>query len=323
MKANIVKEKINKFASEGRAFLFAVDYQLENGLFVEEPLNQNEILFRTPHGSNVGHIKALNRTKNSLVANPDSFEEYNQKFNIVRDSLSSGNTSLVNLTIKSPIESSFTIEEIFWAATSPYSLYVPNQFVCFSPERFVKVVDGMISTNPMKGTINANIPNASEVILSNKKESEEHRDIVNLLTSELGSVADDISVARYRYIDRITVGERSILQVSSEIVGRLKTNYSQKIGDAIFELLPAGSISGVPKEASLEVIQKAEGQKRGYYTGVFGYFDGKVLDSAVLIRFIEQQQGQLYFRSGGGVTAESCAESEYKEALEKIYLPFV
>ena len=54
-----------------------------------------------------------------------------------------------------------------------------------------------------------------------------------------------------------------------------------------------------------------------------GYFYGQTLDSAVLIRFIEEEQGRMYFRSGGGITAYSDCRSEYEEVIEKVYLPFV
>ena len=88
-------------------------------------------------------------------------------------------------------------------------------------------------------------------------------------------------------------------------------------------MLPAGSISGAPKEATRKIIQEAESEPRGYYTGVCGYYDGNELDSAVIIRYIENDENQYYFRSGGGITAYSDCEEEYKEVLEKIYLPIV
>ena len=87
------------------------------------------------------------------------------------------------------------------------------------------------------------------------------------------------------------------------------------------QILPAGSISGAPKAKTVETIQRAEQRQRGYYTGVFGIFDGEQLESAVAIRFISQQNGRYYFHSGGGITIQSQAEQEYQELLEKIYVP--
>ena len=59
--------------------------------------------------------------------------------------------------------------------------------------------------------------------------------------------------------------------------------------------MPAGSISGAPKEKTTQIIQQAEKQKRGYYTGIFGIFDGKTLQSAVSIRFISQVDEKFLF----------------------------
>jgi para-aminobenzoate synthetase component 1 len=72
----------------------------------------------------------------------------------------------------------------------------------------------------------------------------------------------------------------------------------------------------------VRLIASAEQESRGFYTGIAGYFDGKVLDSAVLIRFIEEREGgKLFYRSGGGITVNSNARDEYEEMLAKIYLP--
>ena len=86
-------------------------------------------------------------------------------------------------------------------------------------------------------------------------------------------------------------------------------------------LLPAGSILGAPKPKTLEIIQEAESCDRGYYTGVCGWFDGKNLDSCVMIRFIEKESGKLYFKSGGGITHLSNFADEYQEMKNKIYVP--
>ena len=86
-------------------------------------------------------------------------------------------------------------------------------------------------------------------------------------------------------------------------------------------MLPAGSISGAPKPKTLEIIRSVEDGKRGYYTGVYGFFDGTNLDSAVAIRFIETHNQTFYYRSGGGVTSQSNCAEEYQELLDKIYVP--
>jgi para-aminobenzoate synthetase component 1 len=86
-------------------------------------------------------------------------------------------------------------------------------------------------------------------------------------------------------------------------------------------LLPAGSILGAPKKKTLEIILEAENFSRGFYTGVCGFFDGTNLDSCVMIRLIEKENDQLFFKSGGGITHLSKIKDEYQEVKNKIYVP--
>ena len=128
-------------------------------------------------------------------------------------------------------------------------------------------------------------------------------------------------MTKYRYLEKVDTYRGAIYQTSSEICGELNENWQASIGSLLAKLLPAGSISGAPKEKTVEIIQQAEIEQRGYYTGIFGYFDGENLESAVAIRFIEQNNERLLFRSGGGITAKSVLNDEYNELLEKVYVP--
>jgi hypothetical protein len=98
----------------------------------------------------------------------------------------------------------------------------------------------------------------------------------------------------------------------------LPENFYSRLGDILFALLPAGSITGAPKPKTMEIIEQAEGYERGFYTGICGWFDGENLDSAVMIRFIEQEGEQLIFKSGGGITSQSDLNKEYEELIPKI-----
>lgn len=232
-----------------------------------------------------------------------------------------GDSFLLNLTVATDLDTDFTLEEIFIRSKARYKLLVPDRFVCFSPETFVILSDGKISSFPMKGTIRADIPNADHIILNDYKESAEHHTIVDLIRNDLNRVATDVRVERFRYIDRLVTNRGEILQVSSQVTGNLPEDYLSRLGDLIFDMLPAGSISGAPKAATVRIIREAEKEDRGFYTGIFGYFDGKSFRSAVMIRFIEQQGNRLRFRSGGGITVNSDCSAEYQEVLQKVYLP--
>jgi len=214
-----------------------------------------------------------------------------------------------------------SLSEIFLRSQARYKLLMKKGLVVYSPEIFVQIQDGKIKSFPMKGTIDASIPDAEAIILADKKEKAEHATIVDLIRNDLNLVATNVKVERFRYVERIKTQQKDLLQVSSEITGILPTNYAEEIGDILMKLLPAGSISGAPKKKTVEIIQAAEGQERGYYTGVFGYFDGKNLDSGVMIRYIEKGENGLNYRSGGGITTFSDCEKEYQELLDKIYVP--
>ena len=159
-------------------------------------------------------------------------------------------------------------------------------------------------------------------MLFRSKESAEHATIVDLIRNDLSINCSDIEVENYRYIDRIRTNKGDILQVSSCISGKIKND--TELGTLILGLLPAGSVSGAPKAKTLEIIKDSEVENRGYYTGIAGIYDGKNIDSCVLIRSLElDKDNNLWFRSGGGITAKSNMSDEYDELLKKVYLPFV
>ena len=197
-----------------------------------------------------------------------------------------------------------------------------RHFVCFSPEPFVKVKGGRVYSYPMKGTLDASLPQAEEVLMADAKEAAEHATIVDLIRNDLSRVAEDVRVDKYRYVDVLHTNKGDILQTSSEISGRLSRNYQAHIGDMLAAQLPAGSITGAPKNKTVAIIEEAEGYDRGFYTGIMGIYDRGELNSAVMIRFVEQHGDGLSFKAGGGITSKSDCRKEYDEVLQKIYLPF-
>jgi para-aminobenzoate synthetase component 1 len=175
----------------------------------------------------------------------------------------------------------------------------------------------------MKGTIDAAFPEAENIILNDPKETAEHNTIVDLIRNDLSMVATDVSVDRFRYTEKIITHEKVLLQVSSEISGKLPPDYQANLGTLFRKILPAGSVSGAPKQKTLEIIREAEIYSRGFYTGVFGYFDGSMLDSGVMIRFIQKVNEKLNFCSGGGITVKSNSQTEYNELIDKVYVPII
>lgn len=315
-----LRTRMNACGSAATPFLFVIDFDLEEAIFIEQPLSCQDVLFRVPAATNVSCRQAAPAVKATLHAHPISYKEYLQRFRIIQNGLMRGNSYLCNLTVRTPVTLNVGLREVYLQSHSLFGLYVPERFVCFSPERFVRIHDGRIMTSPMKGTIDASVPNAAGVILADPKETAEHCTVVDLLRNDLGIIADDVRVDRFRYIDVLHTNSGDILQVSSDISAALPDGYASTLGDLILALLPAGSICGAPKRSTITMIHRAEPEPRGFYTGIFGYFDGRNLDSAVMIRFIAQHDDHFFFHSGGGITVNSDPQKEYDEVLEKIYL---
>lgn len=315
------KEKINLYAAAGVAFIFLIDFEMKRPLIC--PLidaDKNNLIFYV-NGLTNYERSDVSKKLTHFKLSPMNRAKYDRKFKFVKRHILRGNSYLLNLTFPTPIETNCTLEELFCIAKAPYKLLFKNDLLVFSPECFVKIMNGHIFSYPMKGTIDASIPDAENIILNNKKEFYEHNTIVDLIRNDLSMVSENIQVTRFRYLEHLRTNHNELLQVSSEIRGTLPPNWRSRLGDMLLKLLPAGSVSGAPKQRTVEIIRQAENQDRGYYTGIFGIFDGNNLDSAVNIRYIEHSNKGLRFRSGGGITAFSDKECEYNEMLNKVYVP--
>jgi len=313
--------KMNKLGKEKVPFFFIIDFLMQKPIvlpFVEIPYNISFSVNGFSYNSEFHNLPSENL---KLDKKPVDYGIYLNAFSKVIDNLKYGNSYLINLTQPTNIEVNWTLTEIYNMSSARYKLLYNNEFVVFSPEIFVQIKEGIISSFPMKGTIDASVKDAVNVITNNPKEIAEHYTIVDLIRNDLNIVSKNVEVKRFRYIETITTNKKKLLQVSSEITGFLPNNYNEIIGDIIFSLLPAGSISGAPKKKTVEIINDVENYDRNYYTGVFGYFDGINLDSGVMIRFIEKTSAGYIFKSGGGITLNSNPLSEYNELIDKIYVP--
>lgn len=311
---------MNELGKARKPFLFFVDYQGEIGQVIPlDAIDANEILYH--FNTKTNHKEQVEFQIPQLSAHPIPLEAYQQKFDQVVEQIQKGNTYLMNLTVSTPVDLQGTLRDVFCASKAKYKLWVKSEFVCFSPEIFVQIKANRIYSFPMKGTINAAIPKAEELILQDEKETAEHYTIVDLIRNDLNIVAKNVRVDRFRYLDKLQTSKGELLQMSSQISGDLPEGWQDTLGDRLAKLLPAGSITGSPKAKTIQIIEAVEGYARNYYTGICGLFDGDSLDSAVMIRFLEQQGDQFFYKSGGGITFASEVEKEYEEILQKIYIP--
>ena len=375
MKQEII-DKINQLASQDEPFLFVINYQGDKAFIrLLSDINPEECLFDFEGRGNLSHVwketwkegtseketwkKETSEEEISETTwqiDPPLYEDYERNFNIVKSNIMAGNSYLTNLTCRVPVSCNLSLEEIFHRAKGKYKLLLRRKrnltpFVCFSPETFVRIKGGRIYSYPMKGTLDASLPNAEKQLMEDQKEAAEHATIVDLIRNDLSRVAEDVRVDKYRYIDVLHTNKGNILQTSSEISGRLPEDYPHHLGEILDAQLPAGSITGAPKDKTMQIIQEAEGYDRGFYTGIMGIYDQGELNSAVMIRFIEEETSpvdfetdgeknfkakegkasegkepkasrELYFKAGGGITSKSDCQREYEEVIQKIYLPF-
>ena len=315
--------QMNYLGQSCRPFIFIINYQ-QDASYIEavSSVDPAEILYNLNGFTNQpmfaeNNIAFLSRKRLRWQSFPESLATYQHSFDIVQRNIFAGNSFLTNLTCRTPVETNLTLKDIYCYSKAMYKLWVRDAFTVFSPEIFIRIHNGRIYSYPMKGTINASTPSADRLLINDPKETAEHATIVDLIRNDLSMVAEQVSVSRYRYIDKLQTNQGSILQTSSEIQGVLPDDYLTNLGSIIFRLLPAGSITGAPKKKTMQIIKEAETYDRGFYTGIMGYFDGKDLDSAVMIRFVEQEGGKMYFKSGGGITSQSDVENEYNETDHK------
>ena len=247
--------RMNRLGAERRPFLFVIDYK-QDQVVVEEldQVNPEELLYDLDGVTNVVAANRMNQQENQTsVIRWETFpitqEAYADSFHKVIGHIRAGNSYLVNLTCATPVRTNLSLKDIFFRSQARYKLWMKDRFVVFSPEIFVKVRDEHIYSYPMKGTIDAMLPDARRRILDDPK----HATIVDLIRNDLSRVSTEVTLTRYRYIDELPTHKGALLQVSSEIRGCLAGNWQADIGELLFRLLPAGSITGAPKKKTMEI----------------------------------------------------------------------
>ena len=320
------EQKVAHFLETERPFLFIIDFLKSKKLaYSFDEAAAEHIYFNIKGNRNDDELNSSTSSNLQIDLQPATLSKsiYKKAFNTVKEELRNGNSFLLNLTFPTLLNTDIDLKSIYKKASAPYKILYKDKFVVFSPECYLKIKDGSIFSYPMKGTINNDLPNAQELLLSNKKELYEHNTIVDLIRNDLSMIAKNVKVNKFRYIEKIKKGDQELLQTSTEIQGDLPLNWKDNFASLLLKTLPAGSISGAPKNKTLEIIKNTEIMPRGFYTGIFGIYDGKNIDSAVSIRYIERIDGQLYYKSGGGITHLSTLDEEYQELLEKIYVPVI
>ena len=205
---------------------------------------------------------------------------------------------------------------------SPYMFYFSGtdvEVAGASPETLVKLEDGVLHTFPLAGTRPRGKTPEEDLalekeLLSDEKELAEHNMLVDLGRNDIGKISrfGSVEVEKYHCIERYS----HVMHIGSTVKGILKQGKDAL--DAIEAVLPAGTLSGAPKLKACQLINAFENNKRGIYGGAVGYIDfSGNLDTCIAIRIAYKKNGKVFARSGAGIVADSVAETEYQECINK------
>lgn len=276
----------------------------------------NEIIDRLgPETKN--HREFHSRGKPNLRSNltKDNFEKIVRQ---AKEYISAGDIYQVNLSQRfqtrieeQPFEIYKRLRKI---NPSPFASYFDLgelQLVSCSPERLIKLENGIAETRPIAGT--RPVTAASQELLLDPKERAEHIMLVDLERNDLGRVCEYGSVK----VDETMIVEKysHVIHIVSNVKGNLRKDKDRF--DLIKAMFPGGTITGCPKIRSMEIIEKLEPVKRGPYTGCIGYIMKDKMDLSITIRTIAVKRDTAYIQVGAGIVADSIPEKEYLETLHK------
>lgn len=252
--------------------------------------------------------------------------EYEAAFDAVQHYLQEGDCYQVNLAQRyaarasgNALQAYLELRRLSPAPCSAFLNLPQAQVLCASPERFIRVHGSAVETKPIKGTRprmadalrDAQI--ASELRYSNKDRAE-NLIIVDLLRNDLGKscTPGSVRVPKLFDVESFANVHHMVSTVSGELAG------GQDALALLRNCFPGGSVTGAPKQRAMEIIEQLEPQRRGVYCGTIGYigYDGN-MDSNIAIRTLIYSDNQIRFWAGGGIVADSNADAEYQETLDK------
>lgn len=253
--------------------------------------------------------------------------QYTEKFEQVQEYLLSGDCYQINLAQR--FSANYQGDEFAAYQTlraqnkAPFSAFIrleEQSVLSISPERFLQVDDGKVQTKPIKGTkprsANIEIDNANATALKNAtKDRAENLMIVDLLRNDLSKVCQPGSVK----VPEIFAIESfpAVHHLVSTVVGELETSFNAT--DLLRGAFPGGSITGAPKIRAMEIIEELEPHRRNLYCGSIGYISAcGNMDTSITIRTLICENNRIHCWAGGGLVADSTADSEYQETLDKV-----
>ncbi|MEE7625054.1 aminodeoxychorismate synthase component I [Methylobacter sp. Wu8] len=251
---------------------------------------------------------------------------YIRAFNRIKHYLKEGDCYQVNLTQRfvagcegDPWTAYQTLRKLNAAPFSCYLNLPEVQILSSSPERFLKLADGVVETKPIKGTRPRKTDYVEDLqqiktLQASNKDRAENLMIVDLLRNDISKTCKSGSVKVPKLFD--VESYATVHHLVSTVTGLLADN--RHALDLLKSCFPGGSITGAPKIRAMEIIEELEPNRRGVYCGAIGYigFNGN-MDTNIAIRTLVHSDNTIRFWAGGGIVNDSVAEEEYQESFDK------
>ncbi|MDD1609031.1 MAG: aminodeoxychorismate synthase component I [Methylococcaceae bacterium] len=249
---------------------------------------------------------------------------YRKAFDRIKYYLKEGDCYQVNLTQRFVA----SCEGNLWTAyqalrelnAAPFSCYLnlPEvQILSSSPERFLRLTNGIVETKPIKGTRPRKADSAEDQeqiqqLITSNKDRAENVMIVDLLRNDISKTCSEVRVPVLFDVESYA----TVHHLVSTVTGVLAKN--KHALDLLKSCFPGGSITGAPKIRAMEVIEEIEPHRRGVYCGSIGYigFNGN-MDTNIAIRTLVHSNHTIRFWAGGGIVNDSVMEEEYQECFDK------
>jgi para-aminobenzoate synthetase component 1 len=301
-------------------------YLVSHGLNAETHENWHRLqaLFNAPSRPIENTFEVTSQVESNL-----SQPQYAQAFAKIKAYITAGDCYQVNLAQRFSAEVAGDSWQVYKKlreiSPAPFMAYMnlplseneQFQVLSNSPERFIQITGNHVETRPIKGTRpRSNNPQEdlaySKELLTSEKDKAENLMIVDLLRNDLSKSCIDVKVNKLFQLQSFA----NVHHLVSIIVAKLKPNKTAV--DVLRACFPGGSITGAPKLRAMQIIEELEPHRRGLYCGAIGYigFDGD-MDTNIAIRSAVICKNQLSFYAGGGIVADSEAEKEYNETLDK------
>ncbi len=270
----------------------------------------------------LNQIKIENQVPYEMIFRPlISQNEFKMAIEKIKFDIRAGRIYQANLTsafkADCGAEAAIIFADFYQKFNSRYCALLPHQGIdvmSFSPELFLEKLDGVIKTEPIKGSIRPE-ENIENDLIQNEKENAELSMIVDLLRNDLNRIAYETTenasaeVTQHRSVMKLNYIQHTYSQIC------IKTNAHLPL--VLKCTFPGGSISGCPKNESLKVITENEKYPRGVYTGSIGWWHNNEFSMNLAIRTLIKHENQIYYHAGCGIVFDSDPEKEWKEFLTK------